>query len=106
MYLLRFVCQKIGKVLCFLYVGSYLCCDYSDFECYFGKDYVLYYCKMDEFMVVMYKKVVDCVNVLEVWEEKYEKFLDEEVKFFLKFLWVVFSEGEKILYELFLFLIF
>ena len=99
-YLSRFKCLKTGKVMCPLHAGSHPCCDLPEAERYLGKEHVLYYRKSDDVIVATEKKVADKAHLPEMWEEKYEKVLEEEATPSLKTLRALLNEGEKIPYEL------
>ncbi|KAK1760159.1 Lid2 complex component lid2 [Echria macrotheca] len=99
-YLSRFVCLKTGRVLCLLHAGSHPCCDAPESDRYLGKDHVLYYRKSESQMQSTHRKVADKANLPEMWEEKYNKLLDESPTPSLKSLRTLLSEGEKIPYAL------
>lgn len=99
-YLSRFKCLSSGKVYCLLHAGNQPCCDLPEDQRYLGKDHVLYFRKADELINATYKKVADKANLPEIWEEKYEKALDEEATPSLKTLRTLLNEGERIPYEL------
>lgn len=99
-YLSRFRCLKSGKVYCLMHAGSQPCCDVSEAERCLGKDHELVFRKANDVIDATSRKVSEKANVPEVWEEKYEKLLQEEPTPSLKTLRNLMSEGERIPYEL------
>ncbi|PHH65649.1 hypothetical protein CDD81_1735 [Ophiocordyceps australis] len=99
-YLSRFKCHKSGKVMCILHAGSYACCELSEEHRFLGKNHSLYYRKSDEAVEATYNRVFEKARTPEIWEEKYAKMLDEEVKPPLKTLRTMLHEGERIPWEL------
>jgi len=99
-YLSRFRCLKSGKVLCLLHAGNHPCCEMPESDRYLGKDHALFYRKTDEDISSTFRRVEDKARLPEMWEEKYDKLLDEEATPSLKTLRAILSEGEKIPYEL------
>lgn len=99
-YLSRFRCSKSGKVLCLMHAGSQPCCDMPESERYAGKDHELVFRKTNDEMAITGKKVMEKANVPEMWEEKYDKVLEEEPTPSLKTLRNLLNEGERIPYEL------
>ncbi|KAJ4423793.1 hypothetical protein N0V82_001532 [Gnomoniopsis sp. IMI 355080] len=99
-YLSRFRCSKSGKVLCLMHAGSQPCCDMPESERYAGKGHELVFRRTNDEMAVTGKKVMEKANVPEMWEEKYDKVLEEEPTPSLKTLRNLLNEGERIPYEL------
>lgn len=99
-YLSRFKCLKSGKVYCLLHAGSQPCCDVPEPQRFAGKDHELVYRKSDDVISSTTKKVLEKANVPEVWEEKYDKVLEDEPTPSLKTLRNLLNEGERIPYEL------
>ncbi|KAB5531287.1 PLU-1-like protein-domain-containing protein [Coniochaeta sp. 2T2.1] len=99
-YLSRFKCLKTGKVMCLLHAGTRPCCEVPESERFLGRDHALYYRKSEEVITSTEKRVADKAHLPEVWEEKYNKLLDDEVTPSLKALRALLNEGEKIPYEL------
>ncbi|KAF4970420.1 hypothetical protein FZEAL_10044 [Fusarium zealandicum] len=99
-YLSRFKCLQSGKVLCLLHAGYHACCDQPEQIRFQGDGHVLFYRKADDDMTAAYKKVVEKAQTPEAWEEKYERFLDEESTPSLKTLRALLHEGERIPFEL------
>ncbi|KAF4452964.1 histone demethylase JARID1 [Fusarium austroafricanum] len=95
-YLSRFKCLQTGKVLCLLHAGYHACCDMSERERFLGDGHVLIFRKSDVDMDAIYQKVMDKAQTPEIWEEKYEKLLEEESKPSLKSLRAILHEGERI----------
>ncbi|KAF5021326.1 hypothetical protein F66182_6626 [Fusarium sp. NRRL 66182] len=99
-YLSRFKCLQSGKVLCLLHGGYHPCCDMPEQARFQGDGHILYYRKADDDMAAIYRKVMEKAQTPEVWEEKYEKMLEEESTPSLKTLRAVLHEGERIPYDL------
>ncbi|KAF3771344.1 hypothetical protein M406DRAFT_272779 [Cryphonectria parasitica EP155] len=99
-YLSRFKCLKSGKVYCLLHAGSQPCCEVPEAQRFYGKDHELVYRRTDEAISATGKKVSEKASVPEIWEEKYDKVLEEEPTPSLKTLRNLLNEGERIPYEL------
>lgn len=99
-YLSRFRCKQSGKVLCLLHAGYHPCCDIPESQRFAGEDHVVFYRKSKEDLSEMHRKVADKANLPEMWDEKYEKMLDEGSKPALKTLKNLLNEGERIPYDL------
>lgn len=99
-YLSRFKCLKSGKIYCLMHAGSQPCCDVPEAERYLGKDHELVYRKADDVIAATAKKVSEKANVPEAWEEKYEKYIEEEPIPSLKIMRNMLNEGERIPYDL------
>lgn len=99
-YLSRFKCLKSGKVYCLMHAGSQPCCDMSQPQRYTGHEHELIFRKADDVIAATSKKVSEKASVPEIWEEKYDKVLDEEATPSLKTLRNLLNEGERIPYEL------
>ncbi|WZH45965.1 PLU-1-like protein-domain-containing protein [Fusarium acuminatum] len=99
-YLSRFKCTHSGKVLCLVHAGYHACCDMSEEARFQGQGHILYYRKADDDMAAIYQKVMEKAQTPDLWEEKYEKLLDEEAKPSLKSLRATLHEGERIPYNL------
>lgn len=99
-YLSRFKCLKSGKVYCLMHAGSQPCCDVAETERFLGKDHELIYRKADDVISATTRKVTEKANVPEAWEEKYDRFLEEEPTPSLKTLRNLLNEGERIPYDL------
>ncbi|CAM1507886.1 Fc.00g047340.m01.CDS01 [Cosmosporella sp. VM-42] len=99
-YLSRFKCLRSGKVLCLVHAGNHACCDVPELQRYLGEDHSLIYRKADDVMSATYRKVVEKARTPELWEEKYDKLLDEEATPSLKTLRAMLHEGERIPFEL------
>ncbi|KPM37122.1 Lysine-specific demethylase 5C [Neonectria ditissima] len=99
-YLSRFRCLRSGKVLCLLHAGQYTCCDQTEQQRFSGESHVLIYRKADDDMSAAYSKVIEKARTPEVWEDKYEKMLDEEAMPSLKTLRALLHEGERIPFDL------
>ncbi|KAM0343021.1 hypothetical protein ACHAPU_008922 [Fusarium lateritium] len=99
-YLSRFKCTQSGKVLCLVHAGYHACCDMPEEARFQGEAHILYYRKADDDMAAIYQKVMEKAQTPELWEEKYEKVLEEEAKPSLKSLRATLHEGERIPYDL------
>lgn len=99
-YLSRYVCEKTGNVVCILHAGTHPCCDDSEEDRLSGKGHTLIYRKTPEMMEAAHQKVVDKAHAPEVWEQKYDKLLDEEITPSLKSLRALLHEGERVPYDL------
>ncbi|KAK6608865.1 histone demethylase jarid1 [Botrytis cinerea] len=99
-YISRFKCNKSGKVLCLLHAGAYECCDATEAERLAGADHTLHYRRTEEAISTMHQKVADKAGLPEIWEEKVEKFLEEDATPSLKTLRALLNEGERIPYDL------
>lgn len=99
-YFSRFKCLRSGKVLCILHAGSHPCCEPTEEQRFSGYDHVLIYRKSNEMLDSTYRRVLEKANTPEVWEDKYEKLLDEEAHPSLKALRALLHEGERIPYDL------
>jgi len=99
-YFSRFKCMRSGKVMCILHAGYHACCDQTEEQRFMGHEHVLIYRKTQDMMDTAYRKVVEKAQAPEVWEEKYEKLLEEETNPSLKSLRALLHEGEKIPYDL------
>ncbi|TGO75770.1 hypothetical protein BELL_0193g00030 [Botrytis elliptica] len=99
-YISRFKCNKSGKVLCLLHAGTYECCDITEAERFAGTDHTLHYRRTEEAISSMHQKVADKAGLPEIWEEKVEKFLEEDATPSLKTLRTLLNEGERIPYDL------
>lgn len=99
-YLSRFKCLKSGKVYCLMHAGSQPCCDVAETERFIGKDHEVVYRKADDVIAATTRKVTDKANVPVAWEDKYDKFLEEEPTPSLKTLRNLLNEGERIPYDL------
>ncbi|OAA65964.1 phd transcription factor [Niveomyces insectorum RCEF 264] len=99
-YLSRFKCVNTGKVLCLQHAGSHPCCPAREATRLLGESHVLTYQKTSEQIDAMYKKVLEKAQQPEVWEEKYEKALEEDATPALRTLRALLNEGERIPYDL------
>ncbi|KAJ4256776.1 hypothetical protein NW762_008872 [Fusarium torreyae] len=99
-YLSRFKCLQSGKVLCLLHAGYHACCDMPEQARFQGDGHILFYRKADDDMDAIYRKVMEKAQTPEVWEEKYEKMLEEESRPSLKTLRALLHEGERIPHDL------
>ncbi|KAH8805752.1 PLU-1-like protein-domain-containing protein [Xylogone sp. PMI_703] len=99
-YLSRFKCNESGKVMCLLHAGNYECCSIPEGQRYAGKNHTLYYRRTEEAINSVYQKVADKARLPQLWEDKYEKLLEEEPVPSLKSLRSLLNEGERIPYEL------
>ncbi|TGO46625.1 hypothetical protein BOTNAR_0575g00020 [Botryotinia narcissicola] len=99
-YISRFKCNKSGKVLCLLHAGTYECCDVNEAERFAGTAHTLHYRRTEEAISTMHQKVADKAGFPEIWEEKVEKFLEEDATPSLKTLRTLLNEGERIPYDL------
>lgn len=99
-YLSRFKCLKSGKVYCLMHAGSQPCCDAPENERFSGKDHELIFRKTNKAIAATSKKVSEKASVPEMWEDKYDKVLEEEPTPSLKTLRNLLNEGERIPYEL------
>lgn len=99
-YLSRFKCLKSGKVYCLMHAGSQPCCDTPENERFSGKDHELVFRKTNKAIAATSKKVSEKASVPEMWEDKYDKVLEEEPTPSLKTLRNLLNEGERIPYEL------
>lgn len=99
-YLSRFKCLKSGKVYCLMHAGSQPCCDAPENERFSGKDHELVFRTNDETIAAISQKVMEKASVPEMWEDKYDKVLEEEPVPSLKTLRNLLNEGERIPYEL------
>ncbi|SPO06090.1 related to regulator protein rum1 [Cephalotrichum gorgonifer] len=99
-FLSRFRCLSSGKTLCLAHVGTYSCCDASQPARLAGAGHALIVRKSEEAMDAAHARVSEKARTPEVWEEKYEKLLDEEAIPSLKSLRNLLNEGEKIPYDL------
>lgn len=99
-YLSRFKCLKSGKVYCLMHAGSQSCCDAPENERFAGKDHELVFRKTNKAIAATSKKVSEKASVPEMWEDKYDKVLEEEPTPSLKTLRNLLNEGERIPYEL------
>lgn len=99
-YLSRFKCTRSGKVLCLVHAGHHACCDQSEQQRYLGDGHMLYYRKTNDDMTAVYRRVIEKARTPEIWEEKYEKCLDDETTPSLKTLRTLLHEGERIPFDL------
>ncbi|CAD6457637.1 17ec019e-bb7a-4aab-b211-e186bd499c50 [Sclerotinia trifoliorum] len=99
-YMSRFKCNKSGKVMCLLHAGAYECCDAPEAERFAGTNHTLHHRRTEEAISTMHQKVADKAALPEIWEEKVEKFLEEDATPSLKTLRTLLNEGERIPYDL------
>lgn len=99
-YLSRFKCLRSGKVLCLIHAGNHACCDLPEQQRYLGEEHILIYRKSKDVMSATHQKVVEKARTPELWEEKYDKILDEEETPSLKSLRALLHEGERIPFEI------
>lgn len=99
-YFSRFKCLNSGKVLCISHAGYHPCCEQSETERFLGRDHVLIYRKTDEMLDAAYEKVAEKARIPDLWEEKYNKLLDEDPRPSLKSLRALLNEGERIAYDM------
>jgi len=99
-YLSRFKCLQSGKVLCLVHAGQHPCCDMPEAKRLAGEQHVLIYRKTKDDLEETYQKVVEKAQAPELWEDKYEKLLEEEATPTLKALRTLLNEGERIPYDL------
>ncbi|RAL62905.1 hypothetical protein DID88_004746 [Monilinia fructigena] len=93
-------CNKSGKVMCLLHAGTYECCDIPEAQRFAGTDHTLHYRRTEEAISSMHQKVADKAGLPEIWEEKVEKYLEEDATPSLKTLRTLLNEGERIPYDL------
>ncbi|KAH7191878.1 PLU-1-like protein-domain-containing protein [Fusarium flagelliforme] len=99
-YLSRFKCLQSGKVLCLLHAGYHACCEMTEQERFQGAEHILYFRKEKKDMEEIHQKVLEKAQTPDLWEQKYEKLLDEEPKPSLKSLRALLHEGERIPHDL------
>ncbi|MBE3044546.1 hypothetical protein IMZ48_18655 [Candidatus Bathyarchaeota archaeon] len=99
-YLSRFSCRTSGKILCLAHAVSHPCCDAPPTERLQGPHHALIIRKTEEDMDATLVRVSEKARAPEIWEEKYEKALDEEAVPSLKTLRILLHEGEKVPYDL------
>ncbi|UZP41784.1 hypothetical protein NXS19_009600 [Fusarium pseudograminearum] len=99
-YLSRFKCVQSGKVLCLLHAGYHACCDMPEQERFRGAQHVLFFRKEKHDMEMIHKKVLEKAQTPDLWEQKYEKLLEEGPKPSLKSLRALLHEGERIPHDL------
>ncbi|QSZ31224.1 hypothetical protein DSL72_000787 [Monilinia vaccinii-corymbosi] len=99
-YISRFKCNQSGKVMCLLHAGTYECCDIPEAQRFTGTDHTLHYRRTEEAISTMHRKVADKAGLPEIWEEKVEKYLEEDATPSLKTLRTLLNEGERIPYDL------
>ncbi|KAH7033517.1 PLU-1-like protein [Microdochium trichocladiopsis] len=99
-YLSRFKCLQSGKVLCLAHAGQHPCCDLPEAKRFAGDQHVLIYRKTRDDLEETYQRVVEKAQAPELWEDKYEKLLEEEATPTLKALRTLLNEGERIPYDL------
>lgn len=101
-FLSRYVCKKSGKVMCLMHAGGFECCDSSESERYSSPagNHVIYYRMTDGVLQSTVQKVVDRSKVPEVWAEKVDKLLENEIRPPIKTLRALVNEGERIPYVL------
>ncbi|CAF3460522.1 unnamed protein product [Fusarium graminearum] len=99
-YLSRFKCVQSGKVLCLLHAGYHACCDMPEQERFRGAQHVLFFRKEKHDMEMIHQKVLEKAQTPDLWEQKYEKLLEEGSKPSLKSLRALLHEGERIPHDL------
>lgn len=99
-FLSRFKCIQTGKVMCMLHAGSHACCELSETQRFSGEGHVLIHRKRDEAIHATYNKVIEKARQPEIWQEKYEKLLEEEAQPSLKALRTLVHEGDRIPFDL------
>lgn len=99
-FLSRFKCERSGKTVCVVHAGYHGCCDQTEDQRFSGEGHTLIYRVTDEALASTYQRVLEKARTPELWEEKYDKLLDEETIPSLKTLRVILHEGERIPYDL------
>jgi histone demethylase JARID1 len=99
-YISRFKCKKSGKVMCLVHAGNFDCCDMPEDQRYAGNNHELHYRRTADAIEAIYQKVYDKAQLPELWEEKFDKTLEEEPTPSLKSLRTLLNEGERIPYDL------
>lgn len=99
-YLSRFKCNESGKVMCLLHAGNYECCSLPEDQRYAGNNHTLYFRRTEEDIENAYQKIAEKARLPQLWEEKYEKLLEEEPIPSLKSLRSLLNEGERIGYPI------
>lgn len=99
-YLSRFKCNKTGKIMCLQHAGTHTCCQARDTSRLLGEHHTLIYRHSEEEIDAMYKKVADKAALPQVWEEKYDRLLEEDATPSLRSLRAILNEGERIPYDL------
>ena len=99
-YLSRYQCHKSGKVMCLLHAGIYACCEADEEQRHTSSDHTLRYRLSNDELKAKVQKVAEMAHRPEAWQEKLDKFLDDEPKPALKTLRSLVSEGERIPYDL------
>ncbi|TQS33592.1 hypothetical protein Golomagni_06057, partial [Golovinomyces magnicellulatus] len=99
-YLSRFKCHSTGKVVCIVHAGSHPCCDASLEDRFGGAEHTLVIRKTEQAMTEMHQHVIERADTPNLWEDKYEKLLEEESTPSLKVLRALLNEGEKVPFDL------
>ena len=97
-YLSRYQCLQSGRVMCLLHAGLYDCCGADIRLRYTGLDHTVRYRLTNEEIESIVSKNAERAHAPEAWQEKLDKYVDNEDRPQLRTLRALVSEGERIPY--------